>query len=205
MKRKIIETLLLVLAIASSMIFVAPKKGAEIINKTESTTVQEEAVSAAEIVDTVFNKEINSIPIELSIREQAKALQNVQVYKKTLYDVFSKEELEKMFGVIEAEVGSLGGFEERCNVASVIFNRLEDGRFGDSLDEVLSKDQFSTVRNGKYKKVNITEDTILSCEFVFSNGDTTSGALYFEAGNSNIHSKYAEYLFSDKSGHSFYK
>ena len=74
-----------------------------------------------------------------------------------------------------------------------------------SLDEVLSKDQFSTVRNGKYKKVNITEDTILSCEFVFSNGDTTSGALYFEAGNSNIHSKYAEYLFSDKSGHSFYK
>ena len=95
MKRKIIETLLLVLAIASSIIFVAPKKGAEIINKTESITVQEEAGSEAEIVDTVFNKEINNIPIELSIREQAKALQNVQVYKETLYDAFSKEELEK--------------------------------------------------------------------------------------------------------------
>ena len=146
MKRKIIETLLLVLAIASSIIFVAPKKGAEIINKTESITVQEEAGSEAEIVDTVFNKEINNIPIELSIREQAKALQNVQVYKETLYDAFLKEELEKMFGVIEAEVGSLGGFEERCNVASVIFNRLEDGRFGDSLDEVLSKEETVAVQ-----------------------------------------------------------
>lgn len=124
---------------------------------------------------------------------------------ETIYEHFTEEELQNLFGVVEAEVGNKGGFEERCNVASVIFNRINDERFGDTLSNVLVRKQFTTIRNGKYKKVIPTEETILACEYVYSIQDTAQGALYFEGGKSNVHSKYADYIFTDSSGHKFYK
>lgn len=121
---------------------------------------------------------------------------------ETIYDYYSDEELNLLFRVVEAEA-TAGGFYEKANVASVIFNRINHEGFGNTLSDVLVKKQFSCISDGRYLKVNISEDTILACEYVFMIEDTTNGAIFFEA-DGNAHSAYAEYIFTDAIGHNFY-
>lgn len=121
-----------------------------------------------------------------------------------IYDYFDENEIDLLFKVVEAEA-TAGGFDEKANIASVIFNRLDHEKFGDTLNEILIPSQFSPLLDGRAYKVEITEDTILACEYAFMIDDTTDGALYFEAKGSNVHAAYAEYMFTDQIGHSFYK
>lgn len=131
---------------------------------------------------------------------------DVLEYQPTLTDFYSSEEIQRLHGVVEAEVGDLGGFDERCNVVSVIFNRLRSEKFKcNTLSDVLTVNQFSTIKNGRYKTMPISEDTILACQYVLLFGDTAQECLFFEGGKSNIHGSYATYIFTDKSGHKFYK
>ena len=123
---------------------------------------------------------------------------------ETIYDYFTEDELDLLFRVVEAEA-TAGGFNEKANIASVIFNRLAHDEFGDTLDKILVKSQFSPLRDGRAYKVEITEDTILACEYAFMIEDTTNGAIFFESKGSNIHDSYAEFLFQDGIGHKFYK
>lgn len=124
---------------------------------------------------------------------------------ETIYDCFTDEELDLLFCVTQAEVGDEYSFESKTNVASVIFNRLYDERFPNTLSEILTADQFSTISNGRYREVVVSEDTILACEYVFMIGDTTDGCIFFEGKNSNLHGSYATFSFQDGSGHKFYK
>lgn len=124
---------------------------------------------------------------------------------ESIYDYYSDEEIILLFRVVEAEVGGLGGFDERCNVASVIFNRLENDKFPNALSEILTKKQFLTISNGRYKKVTVSDETIAACKFVFQFGDTANGALFFESGSNNVHDAYSTYMFKDAAGHKFYK
>ena len=154
---------------------------------TQSPEVEEKIVE-------VFTEEIKETilePIEQNI---------------TIYDVYTKEELDLLFRVVEAEVTD-GDFDSKCNVASVIFNRLNIGWWGNELESVLLCDrQFKVVSNNRYMKVEVTDSTIDACEYVFENGDTTGGALYFDStkGNSWAHDN-CEFMFSDRVGHWFYR
>lgn len=131
---------------------------------------------------------------------------------ETIYDVFVRtgteyeeqdiKTLELLFRVVEAEATE-GSFLEKANVASVIYNRVEHKEFGNTLNDVLTYDQFSSISDGRYLNVDITEDTILACEYAFMIQDTTDGALFFEKGT-DIHSSYTDYLFTDDIGHCFY-
>lgn len=120
-----------------------------------------------------------------------------------IYDIFKQDELKLLFGVVQAEVGDEYTFEQKCNVASVIFNRLysdkRDFEQQDTLSKVLTKKQFETISNGRYRKVDISEDTILACEYVFLFGDTTGGALFFDSNNALNY----KCLFND-GAHNFY-
>ena len=127
---------------------------------------------------------------------------------ETIYDYYNdylhnEDELQLLFQVVEAEATS-GDFIAKCNVASTIINRVNNEQFGETLGDVLNEDQFSSISDGRYKKVEVTEDTILACEYVFMIQDTTNGALYFESGDNNIHSNYADFQFKDSVGHKFY-
>lgn len=122
----------------------------------------------------------------------------------TIYDQYTSEELDLLFRVVQAEIGDEYGFDEKCNVCSVIFNRILGSKFPNTLYEVLTPNQFSTIKNGRIYDVAVSEKTIAACEYVFLFGDTTGGALYFESLRSNVHSSYAEYIFTDN-GHKFYK
>ena len=119
---------------------------------------------------------------------------------ETIYDYFSKEELDLLFHVVQAEVGDEYSFESKINVANVIFNRFYHERFPDTLSDILVRDQFSPIADGRYKEVEITEDTILACEYAFMMEDTTDGCLFFDSNNTLNY----QFVFND-GAHNFYK
>lgn len=118
---------------------------------------------------------------------------------ETIYDIFTQQELDLLFRVVQAEIGSEYSFEQKCNVVSVIYNRLKDERFGNTINEILVSHQFSTISNGAIYRVTVDERTILACEYVYLFGDTTNGALFFD---SNGRLRYT-FVFND-GAHNFY-
>ena len=118
---------------------------------------------------------------------------------ETIYDYFTEDELNMFFCVVQAEIGDEYSFEQKCNVASVILNRINHYKFSDEMFEILTPDQFETISNGRYKTVEVSEDTILACEYVFMFGDTTDGALFFDSNNALRY----KFLFND-GAHNFY-
>lgn len=119
---------------------------------------------------------------------------------ETIYDYFTEEELDLLFHVVQAEVGNEYSFESKVNVANVIFNRFYHERFPDTLSDILVRDQFSPIADGRYKEVEITEDTILACEYAFMMEDTTDGCLFFDSNNTLNY----QFVFNDGE-HNFYK
>lgn len=119
---------------------------------------------------------------------------------ETIYDYFTDEELDLLFGVVQAEIGDEYSFDQKVNVANVIFNRWYHEQFPDTLLEILTPDQFSTISNGNYKKVKVSEATILACEYAFIFEDTTDDCLFFDS--NGVH-KY-KYIFND-GAHNFYR
>lgn len=66
-----------------------------------------------------------------------------------------------------------GTFESKCNVVSVAINRYYNGKFGNSVTDVITRPyQFA------YSRSNITDDTKKAVNYVVENGDTTM-VLYF--------------------------
>lgn len=61
-------------------------------------------------------------------------------------------------------------------------------------------DQFSSIADGRYREVEVTEDTILACEYAFILDDTTDGCLFFDSNNTLNY----QFVFND-SAHNFYK
>lgn len=127
---------------------------------------------------------------------------------ETIYDCYSDEELRVLFGVVEAEIG-IGDFDNKVNIANVIFNRCEDDRFPSSLTDVLCQQidgiyQFSTIANNKYRTVDISEETILACEYAFEIGDTTN-AIWFDSTKGNSWASYNRSFIMNDGYHDFYK
>lgn len=119
---------------------------------------------------------------------------------ESIYDCFKEEELDLLFKVVQAEIGDSEDFIQKVNVASVIFNRLEHERFPDTLEEILVHDQFSSISDGRYEEVTVTEDTILSCEYSFMIREIENDVLFFDSNNS------LNYKFTFNDGmHNFYQ
>ena len=225
MKRKIFKVLLLLTATALiSIPFVAPVMDQE-SNKTE-ISVQENV----DIINKIMEEETELSEIEKLNNEVDAAIENMNVemaeiesienkkewfiaYKEIvdrysyildpperIYDYYTDEELDMFFRVVQAEIGDEYTFEQKCNVASVILNRIEHYKFSDEMLEILTPRQFETVKNGKYKNVEVSEDTILACEYAFQIEDTTGGCLFFDSNNTLNY----EFVFND-GVHNYYK
>ena len=119
---------------------------------------------------------------------------------ETIYDYFTKEELDLLFHVVQAEVGDEYSFEQKINVAEVIFNRLNHERFPDTLFEILTPDQFQPISNGNYQNVEVSEDTILACEYAFQIGTGNEECLFFDSNDTLNY----EFVYNDEA-HNFYK
>lgn len=119
----------------------------------------------------------------------------------TIYDVFTEEELDFLFRVVQAEVGDEEStFEQKVNVARVIFNRLEHENFPDTLNEILTQEnQFTVVANKKYKQIEISGEIILACEYAYQI-EGRSKLLFFDCNDTLKYDK----VMNDGI-HNFYK
>ena len=118
---------------------------------------------------------------------------------ETVFDAYTEEELTLIFKTVETECYD-ADFISKCNVASVIFNRIESGDFGDTIGEVItSPNQFA------YGREYITKSTILSVMYVYEMGDTTDGCVAFRSDQCPMKWRNWEYAFTDEAGHNFYR
>ena len=163
----------------------------------------ENIIPTKEELEEQMNTEIRNIP-NSSKKEWFMNYKNIvsnypkELHSSTIYDSLTSEELDLLFRVVQAEIGNYS-FEQKCNVVSVIFNRINHKRFPNTIFEVLIPSQFCTIRNGNIHEVTVDETTILACEYVYMFGDTTNGALFFDS-NGALNYKF---VFND-GAHNFY-
>lgn len=122
---------------------------------------------------------------------------------KSVYEYYNDYEIQLIWRVIETECYQ-ADFDSKCNVASVVLNRIydieKDGRFGTSIKEIIT-----SPRQFAYGRENISEDTILALEYAFMIGDTTQGCIAFHSNNKIPTFNGWSYVFTDNIGHHFYK
>lgn len=116
---------------------------------------------------------------------------------ETVYDYFTEDEVRLICRVVETETYDQD-FDSKCNVASVVFNRIESEKFGDTVEEIIKPGQFV------YGRESLTEDTILAVMYAFEIGDTAQGALYFHSNEKTDKFCGRSYIFTDEAGHHFY-
>ena len=117
---------------------------------------------------------------------------------ETVYDVYSADEIYLIQRAVETEVFQCS-FDAKVNVASVIFNRIDDGRFGNTVKEVITNPgQFA------YFRTKISDSTVLAVEYAFEIEDTTDGCIAFRS--DKCPDKWGKwvYRFSDGAVHHFY-
>lgn len=116
-----------------------------------------------------------------------------------IYEKYTTEEINYMARCIETEVYGCD-FNARCNIASVIINRVNDSRFpNDPISVVTSPSQFA------YHRTYVTEKTLLAIEYVVLFGDTAQGAIAFHSGGYSDTFNGWHYVFQDNAVHYFYK
>lgn len=118
----------------------------------------------------------------------------------TIYDYLTDEEIYLIQRTVETECYNQD-FMSKCNVASVVMNRIEiGGEFGSTIKEVITKEnQFA------YWRKDITESTILAVEYAYQIEDTTDGCIAFRSGE--LPKEWLKWVlvFVDDAGHGFYK
>lgn len=196
----------------------------EVIEPTEVTIGQNEKLYVESACEPTKEKLIADKIIEAQMRIDTLSAENsMEWFKKykeiqdeysewidpdeTIYDYFDEFELDLLFRIVETEVRGENNFDEKVNVANVIFNRIKHEDFPTNLIDILTEyPQFSSYTSGAYKNVEITETTILACEYAFQFQDTTNGALWFDSTRGNSWAdRNREYIFTDSVGHSFYR
>lgn len=214
--KRIVALLILLFMIASVII--------PIININSSNQIENEVIETTpNITYELIIKEVieEPDPYELAIQSMQLKLSEIEsiedkmewflAYKaiiqeydsiidppETIYDYCTDEEINLICRVVETETYQCE-FSSKVNVANVVFNRLEHGEFGETIEEVVtSKNQFA------YARKNISEDTILAVEYAFMMEDTTNGALFFHSNKKTSTFCGNEFIFQDEAGHNFY-
>lgn len=95
--------------------------------------------------------------------------------------------------------------EGKALVICVVLNRVWSEGFPDGIEAVIfQKNQFSPVGNGRYDRVEPSEDCWKALKMVEEGWDKSRGALYFESESASTwHRDHLKYLFSH-GGHMFY-
>lgn len=128
--------------------------------------------------------EKNAVGI-VSIAASGQRIVDYQVVDKELKYNLSEKDLEALLRIVEAEAG--GEDEEgKLLVANVVLNRVENDKFPDTVAEVVFQQdngvtQFSPVKNGRFRSVEISEETVSAVERALEGEDISQGALYFAA------------------------
>lgn len=146
--------------------------------------------------------------------EDGKSSEEETITYDTAYGKITNKEVTMLERIVQAEAGgedSVG----KILIVNVIFNRLNSGRFPDSIKGVIfqhagNKYQFSPVKSGRFWTVRISNDTEKAVQRALQGEDHSEGAMYFVA-KSRLSSEKAgwfdshlDWLFKH-GAHDFYK
>lgn len=154
------------------------------VNTTETTDYN----SCKEIVTAII-KGTESIKSALASKTNKKEffLKDTEASvkkEKNAYTV-TDEELEILYRIVEAETD--GTLEQKINVCSCIFSRIESTEFPDTVKKVVfQKSQFSPISDGRYYTVKVSDRTKEAVEYVLKNGIT----FFDKDGNADIKTRY---------------
>lgn len=136
----------------------------------------------------------NTLAAEIIFEVDATPKELIQ--KDTIYDLFSEEEIQLLFRVVETETHG-ADYESKKNVASVIFNRHE--QYDKTLKDIItSPNQFG------YSKKSITDSTIKACEDALNNRGNVSKALFFRSDRCPDTWLGRPFIYRDSATHYFY-
>ena len=102
----------------------------------------------------------------------------------------TEDDYQVLIRIVEAEAGG-EDITGKMLVANVIMNRVQSGRFPDTVTEVVyqknanGKAQFSPTVNGRIDSVRVSQETVDAVERVLGGEDSSNGALYFRSVRSN--------------------
>lgn len=115
---------------------------------------------------------------------------------------YNAEDLDLLSRLIHAESGNQP-LRGKISVGNVIFNRMEDTRFPDTLHGVIyAKNQFSVVRNGTIKRA-ANEESVIAAKLTLE-GVRLTNALYFNRkGMNSWASRNCTYIYTI-GNHDFY-
>ena len=120
---------------------------------------------------------------------------------QTMYDYFPTDEIDLIYRVVMAEIGSdYYTFEQKANVADVNFYRWRTAGYP-SIRRILTPNQFSTVASGRIWRVVPTEEVKKACQYAFWFGGSFNGAYFFNG--ARTWDGYYPYLGTD-GAHHFY-
>lgn len=157
--------------------------------KEEETTTQE----TEPVTEEVSTEEVTEVEEETTTEEETTEP------TPSIYSVFTPEEIYLIQRCVETETYQQD-LASKINVACVIFNRYENGRFAKTITGIITGyKQFA------YHRTEISESTIEAVEKAWEYGDTTNGALYFHSNPKTDTFNGASYLFTDRCGHHFYR
>lgn len=126
----------------------------------------------------------------------------------------NKKEVKMLERIVESEASG-EDMRGKILIANVIFNRIADDDFPDSVEDVIFQQkngdyQFSPVASDKYYSVKISDETEKAVLRALEGEDYSEGALYFIArkrassSNTRWFDRNLEWLFKH-GGHEFYK
>lgn len=183
------------------------KKETQQEEETKEVKVEEPKKSKKELKIEEFETRLNNIEdIEdnkewfLEYKELLFKYSEWVELPETVFDVFTEEEVNLICRMVETECYGQD-FDPKVNVACVALNRLDSGKFGDTITEIITRPK---PKQFAYGRTKISEDTILAVEYAFMFGDTTQGALFFHSMKKTETFNKRKYIFTDKAGHHFY-
>ncbi len=174
---------------------------------TESETIRNEFWSKLESID--FSSKKEWFISYKRLLEEYKDYSDYLEIPKSVYEEYNIDEIKVFQKLVSAETTG-GDFESKCNVASVVWNRIYSEKYPDNIIDVIYERngsvQFTPTYDGRINIVEVTEDDVLAIEYTYMFGSTAYDCIAFDnvPGNSWNKNKLEE-VFTDSINHTFYR
>ena len=206
MYRKYGILLYISLVLLGMSVFVAKKMDKLVKLPAFQMTVYELEEELTQITENGLQIKVQKILKEISSKQRDV---HYEVLSKTEDDItdmsfegqaINENDMEILCRLVEAEAGG-EDFQGKKLVAHVVLNRLEHEQFPDPIEDVVFETrqgitQFSPVKDGRFYRVKVSEETKSAVEQAVKDEDNAGGALYFV--NSEIADRSAMKWFDSK-------